>query len=68
VSLSAWFHIGLLLVAADVVYFVWMMARTGKPPKGGWAQINLFLYWGGALVFVVILSASLLIWHANALS
>jgi hypothetical protein len=66
VTLSAWLRIGWLVLAADAVYFGWMLGHTGEPgPEGWWGTLNIFLYYGGALLFVVLLIVSLLVWHAN---
>ena len=65
-SLSAWLRIGWLVLAADVVYFGWMMGHTGEPGPEGWSgYLNIFLYWGGALLFIVLLIVSLIVWRAN---
>ena len=66
VNLSVWLRIGWLVLAADVVYFGWMVGHTGEPgPEGWWGTLNIFLYYSGALLFVVLLIVSLLVWHAN---
>jgi hypothetical protein len=36
VTLSAWLRIGWLVLAADVVYFGWMVGHTGEPGSEGW--------------------------------
>jgi hypothetical protein len=42
------------------------MGHTGEPgPQGWWGTLNVFLYYGGALLFVVLLVVSLLVRHAN---
>lgn len=66
VTLSAWLRVGWLVLAADVVYWLWMMGHTDEPgPHGWWGTLNIFLYFGGALLFVVLVVVSLLVWHAN---
>jgi hypothetical protein len=66
VSVGAWLRIGWLVWAADVVYFGWMMGHTGEPgPEGWWGRLNIVLYFGGAVLFVVLLIVSLIVWRAT---
>jgi hypothetical protein len=65
-DLGAWLRIGWLVLAADVVYWLWMTGHIGEPgPQGWWGTLNVFLYYGGALLFVVLLVVSLLVRHAD---
>lgn len=63
-ALSAWLRIGWLVLVADVVYFGWLMGQLEEPgPEGWWGSLNIFLYWGGALLFLVLLIVSYIDWR-----
>lgn len=65
-SLSAWLRIGWLVLAADVVYWIVISGHTGEPgPRGWWGTLNIFLYYGGALLFVFLLVVSYVAWRVN---
>jgi hypothetical protein len=69
VSISAWLRIGWLAFAADVAY--WMFGGAGPlddggPPVSSWhATLNAILYFGGAVLFLVLLVLSYLVWRVN---
>ena len=63
-SLSAWLRIGLLVFTADFVYWFFLMGQPEPGPEGWWGRLNIVLYFGGALLFVVII-ISLIVWRAN---
>ena len=64
-SLSAWLRIGWLVLAADFVYWLWLMGQPEPGPEGWWGRLNIVLYFGGALLFVVLLIVSLIVWRVN---
>src|SRR5262249_37371181 len=64
VSLSAWLRIGWLVFAADVVYWFWLMGQP-EPGPGWWGRLNIVLYFGGALLFVVLIIIGLIVWRAT---
>jgi hypothetical protein len=69
VSLSAWLRLGWLVLAADVAY--WMFGGAGPlddggPPISSWhATLNEVLYFGGWVLFLVLLVLSYLRWRVN---
>jgi hypothetical protein len=69
VSLSAWLRIGWLALAADVAYFMFGGAGPlddAGPPISGWhATLNEVLYFGGWVLFLVLLVLSYLLWRVN---
>lgn len=65
-QLRPWLRAGWLLVLADIVYWLWLMGHADEPgPQGWWGTLNIFLFYGGALVFVLLVVVSLLAWRAN---
>jgi hypothetical protein len=66
VSLSAWLRIGWLVLAADVVYWLWLMGSTGEPgPEGWWGYLNMVTFYGGWFLFAVLLLFSYGVWRVN---
>jgi hypothetical protein len=66
VSLGTWLRPGWLVLAADVAYWLWQLRQAEEQQLSSWhATLNIFLYWGGALLFVVLLIVSLIVWRAN---
>jgi hypothetical protein len=69
-SLSTALRLGWLVLAADFAYF-WLggagpLDDAPGPPISDWhATLNAILYFGGGVLFVVLLVLSLLLWHAN---
>jgi D-alanyl-lipoteichoic acid acyltransferase DltB (MBOAT superfamily) len=69
VSLSAWVRVGWLALAADFLY--WRLGGSGPldDNEGSVPQwhsiLNAVLWYGGALLFVVLLVVSYLLWRAN---
>jgi hypothetical protein len=67
-SLSAWIRIGWLVLAADFVY--WMFGGAGPLDDAGYisswhATLNEVLYFGGWILFLVLLVLSYLLWRVN---
>jgi hypothetical protein len=66
VSLSAWLRLGWLVLAADFVYWMWELRQPEDQQLSGWhATLNIFLYYGGGILFVVLLVLSVLVWRVN---
>jgi len=68
VSLSAWLRIGWFALAADVAY--WWLGGAGQLDDvesiSQWhAILNEVLYFGGLVLFVVLLVLSWLLWRVN---
>jgi hypothetical protein len=70
VPLSAWLRIGWLALAADFLYW-WLGGAgplddaPGRPISQLHAALNVVLYFGGAVLFLVLLVLSWLRWRAN---
>ncbi|HLX32727.1 MAG TPA: hypothetical protein VKR79_08155 [Gaiellaceae bacterium] len=65
-SLGAWLRLGWLLVAADVAYWLWELRQPEEQQlSASHADLNIFLYYGGALAFVALLILSYVVWRAN---
>lgn len=68
-SLRAWLRIGWLALAADFAY--WMFGGAGPlddagPPISRWhATLNAVLYFGGGVLFLILLVLSYLRWRVN---
>jgi hypothetical protein len=67
-SLSAWLRIGWFIMAADVAYF--LLGGTGQLDDtqsiSQWHErLNGVLWYGGALLFFVLLILSYLSWRVN---
>jgi hypothetical protein len=66
VSLSVWLRVGWLVLLADVAYWLWLMGHTGKPgPEGSWGYLNIITFYGGWLLFGVLLVVSYGVWRVN---
>jgi hypothetical protein len=66
VSLGTLHRLGWLVLAADFAYWLWELRQPEEHQLSSWhATLNIFLYWGGALLFVVLLSVSWILWRAN---
>lgn len=64
-SLSALLRVGGLVLAADFAYWLWQLRQPEDEQLPSWqASLNIVLY-GGALLLVVLLIVSLLVWRAN---
>jgi heme/copper-type cytochrome/quinol oxidase subunit 2 len=66
VSLNAWLRLGWLVLAADLVYWLWELRQPEEQQLSSWhAALNIVLYYGGAILFVVLLVVSYLVWRVN---
>jgi hypothetical protein len=69
VSLRTWLRIGWLALAADFAY--WLFGGAGAfddsgPPISRWhGTLNEFLYFGGWVLFFVLVVLSYLLWRIN---
>jgi hypothetical protein len=67
-SLSAWLRVGWLALAADFAYWRFGVGALddNEQPISQWhGVLNGVLWYGGLLLFVVLLVLSLLLWRAN---
>jgi cytochrome c-type biogenesis protein CcmH/NrfG len=66
VSLSTWLRLGWLAVAADFLYWIWELRQPEEQQLSSWhADLNVALYYGGALLFVALLLVSYVAWRVN---
>ncbi len=69
-SLSGWLKLGWLALAADAVYWLFGGAGafddSGPPISDAHAAMNAVLYFGGWLLFAVLVVVSYLVWRVNA--
>lgn len=66
VSLRAWVRLGWFALATDVVYWYWDLGQSEDRALSTWhAVLNSVLYFGGGVLFVVLLILSPLAWRGN---
>lgn len=65
-SLTAWLRLGWLVLAADFAYWLAQLRQPEDQELSSWhSTLNIFLYWGGAILFVLLLVASYMVWRAK---
>lgn len=65
-SLGGLLRLGWLVLAADFAYWLWELRQPEEQQLSSWhATLNIVLYWGGALLFVVLIIVSLTVWRVN---
>lgn len=65
-SLSALLRLGWFALAADFAYWLWELRQPEEQHLSSWhATLNIVLYYGGALLFLVLLIVSWIVWRAN---
>jgi cytochrome c-type biogenesis protein CcmH/NrfG len=66
VSLNGWLRAGWLIVTADFVYWLWELRRREEQQLSTWhADLNVVLYYGGAILFVGLLLVSYVAWRVK---
>src|SRR5579859_7662624 len=66
VSLSVWLRAGWFVLAADFAYWLWELRQPEEQQLSSWhATLNIVLYYGGGLLFVVLLIVSYIVWRLN---
>lgn len=64
--MNAWLRVGWLVLAADVLYWLWELRQPEEQRLSSWhATLNIFLYWGGAILFVVLLLIGYVAWRVK---
>ncbi|HZS30452.1 MAG TPA: hypothetical protein VFA37_04285 [Gaiellaceae bacterium] len=65
-TLSGWLRVGWSALAADAGYWIWEGRQPEEQRLSGWhADLNIVLYFGGGILFVVLLLAGYLVWRAR---
>ena len=63
---SVWLRVGWLVLAADVAYWIWEWRQPEGQQLSTWhADLNVVLYYGGALLFAGLLLVGYLVWRVN---
>jgi hypothetical protein len=66
VSLGGLLRLAWLVLAADFAYWLWELRQPEEQQLSSWhAALNIVLYWGGALLFVALIIATLIVWRVN---
>lgn len=59
-------RLGWSLVAADLVYWLWELRQPEEQQLSSWhANLNVVLYWGGGILFVVLLLVGYVAWRVD---
>lgn len=65
-SLNALLRLGWLVLAADFLYWLWELRQPEEQRLSSWhATLDIVLYWGGGLLFVIVLLVSYVVWRVN---
>ena len=65
-SLNGWLRLGWFFLAADFAYWLWELRQPEEQQLSSWhAALNIVLYWGGGILFFVLLLVSYVVWRVN---